>query len=192
MAKLYFHYSAMNAGKTTLLLQAAHNYIENNLNPLLLKPQIDNRDSVSTIKSRIGIEKPCILISESDNLFDLIDNQNKSKKIDCVLIDEAQFLSVAQVWELACVVDDLSIPVMTYGIRTDFQGKLFPGSGELMAISDVLREVRAVDENGKNASMILRLDENGEVVKTGPQIQIGGNESYKAVTRGKWRQMMDR
>jgi len=191
MAKLYFHYSAMNAGKSTSLLQVAHNYHERGMHAYLLKPAFDNRDGHGTIGSRIGLSKTCDTFEVTENLFEKISQHNSSKTTSCVLVDEAQFLSAEQVWQLACVADDLNIPVMTYGLRTDFQGKFFPGSERLMAIADVLREIRTIDETGKNATMVLRLDENGEVIKDGPQNLIGGNERYVSVSRKEWRRKME-
>ncbi len=192
MAKLHFHYSAMNSGKSALLLQAAHNYSERNLTPYLLKTELDDRDGVAVIGSRIGIQKPCETFTKDENLLEKIKARLAEGPIDCVLVDEAHFMTEAQVWQLAEVVDDLNIPVMAYGLRTDFQAKLFPGSAELMAIADVLREVRTIDETGKNATMNLRIDEQGNAVTEGPQKQIGGNESYKSVSRKEWRRRMGR
>lgn len=190
MAKLYFHYSSMNAGKTTQLLQVAHNYQERGLSVLLLKPELDNRDGDAVIASRIGIKKPCVLFDTDENLFDLI--KKNYSDVSCVLIDEAQFLTPEQVWQLSDVVDQLNIPVMTYGLRVDFQSKFFPGSGVLMAIADVLREIRTIDESGKNATMVVRLDHNGNAIKDGPQNVIGGNESYRTVTRKEWKRLVGR
>ncbi len=192
MAKLFFHYSSMNAGKTTQLLQVAHNYEERGLNTLLFKPDFDDRDGANVIASRIGISKPCQLFNENDNLYSVIEAFHNDQKLDCVLIDEAQFLTPEQVWQLSDVVDAMNIPVMTYGLRVDFQSKFFPGSAELMAIADVLRDIRTIDETGKNATMVVRLDENGDVLKDGPQTVIGGNETYRAVTRSEWKRLMGR
>ena len=190
MAKLYFHYSSMNAGKTTQLLQVAHNYQERNLSVLLLKPALDDREGSAVIASRIGIEKPCILFQPEDDLYRLIHNHIQNAPIHCVLIDEAQFVTPKQVWQLSDVVDILNVPVMTYGLRVDFQSKLFPGSAELMAISDVLREIRTVDESGVNATMVVRLDAAGNTLTEGPQNKIGGNESYRAVSRKEWKRLV--
>lgn len=192
MAKLFFHYSTMNAGKTTMLLQVAHNYIERGMNPYLLKPALDNREGANTISSRIGLSKDCELFTEDEDIYARIQSTHEENTIHCVLIDEAQFLSPEQVWQLAKVVDDLNIPVMTYGLRVDFRAQLFPGSSELMAIADELREIRTIDESGKKATMVLRLDENGTVLKEGPQNLIGGNETYKSVTRKRWKEVMSK
>ena len=192
MAKLHFHYSAMNSGKSALLLQAAHNYSERNLVPYLLKSDLDDRDGVAMIGSRIGIQKACDTFPKDENLLDRVKTRLEQGPVDCVLVDEANFLTAEQVWQLAQVVDDLNVPVMAYGIRTDFQGKLFPGSAELLAIADVLREVRTIDESGKNATMNMRIDGDGNAVTEGPQEHIGGNESYISVTRKEWRKRTGR
>lgn len=180
----------MNAGKSTLLLQVAHNYSERNMHPYLLKPAFDSRDGEGTIGTRIGLSKPCDTFTEDEDLYDKISNHHVQTPTHCVLVDEAQFLSHDQVWQLGRVADDLGIPVMTYGLRTDFQGKLFPGSQTLLAIADDLREIRTIDESGKKATMVLRLDEDGAVIKDGPQNLIGGNESYVSVSRKRWREAM--
>lgn len=180
----------MNSGKSALLLQAAHNYTERNLVPYLLKTAFDDRDGVAVIGSRIGIQKPCDTFSETENLLEKINRRLEQGPVHCVLVDEAHFMTAKQVWQLAEVVDDMNIPVMAYGLRTDFQAKLFPGSAELMAIADVLREVRTIDESGRNATMNLRIDAQGNALTEGPQQQIGGNESYKSVSRKEWRRRM--
>ena len=182
----------MNSGKSTMLLQAAHNYSERNLVPYLLKTELDNRDGVAVIGSRIGIQKACDTFNKHEDLLEKISGRLREGQIHCVLVDEAHFMTSEQVWQLAKVVDDLDIPVMAYGLRTDFQAKLFPGSAELMAIADVLREVRTIDESGKNATMNLRIDAKGNAVTEGPQEQIGGNESYTSVSRKEWRKRMRR
>ena len=187
MAKLYFHYSTMNAGKSTVLLQAAHNYIERGMVPYLLTAKLDNRSGLGWIKSRIGIGQKSEIFSYSDDLFKKLKNEINSKKIDCVFVDEAQFLTKAQVWQLARVVDDLSLPVMCFGLRVDFRGELFPGSATLLALSDEMREVRTICHCGKKANMVVRKDENGKVIKSGEQIQIGGNETYQSLCRKHWR-----
>ncbi|MEO0909186.1 MAG: thymidine kinase, partial [Pseudomonadota bacterium] len=170
----------------------AHNYSERDMVPYLLKTELDDRDGVAIIGSRIGIQKTCDTFDKSENLLDKIKTRLREGPVHCVLVDEAHFMTAEQVWQLAEVVDDLNIPVMAYGLRTDFQAKLFPGSAELLAIADVLREVRTIDESGKNATMNLRIDAEGNAVTEGPQQQIGGNESYKSVSRREWRKRMGR
>ena len=187
MAKLYFHYSTMNAGKSTVLLQAAHNYSERGMVPYLLTAKLDDRSGLGWIKSRIGIGQKSEIFSYSDDLFKKLKNEIISKKIDCVFVDEAQFLTKAQVWQLARVVDDLALPVMCFGLRVDFRGELFPGSATLLALSDEMREVRTICHCGKKANMVVRKDENGKVIKSGEQIQIGGNETYQSLCRKHWR-----
>lgn len=182
----------MNAGKTTQLLQVAHNYIERGMNPYLLKPSLDDREGTDAISSRIGVSKDCELFTEDEDLYIRVQSHNQEKTLHCILIDEAQFLSPDQVWQLARVVDELNIPVMAYGLRVDFRAQFFPGSAELMAIADELREIRTIDESGKKATMVLRLDEHGKPIKEGPQNLIGGNETYRAVTRTRWREAMNK
>ena len=179
MAKLYFYYSTMNAGKSTTLLQAAYNYKERGMEPLLITAKLDDRSGYSKIVSRIGIEKKAQQFDGNDDLFSMIKDKHKEKKLNCVLLDEAQFLSKKQVWELARVVDDLKIPVLCYGLRVDFQGNLFPGSLVLLSI-------KTICHCGKKATMVARLDEKGNVIIKGEQIQIGGNESYISLCRLHW------
>jgi len=188
MAKLYFHYSTMNAGKSTLLLQASHNYRERGMDTYLLTAQLDNRAGNGRIGSRIGIGADADTFSDSDDLFVKIADQLEAKLIACVFIDEAQFLTKQQVWELARAVDDLGVPIMCYGLRVDFQGELFPGSAALLALSDEMREARTICHCGKKATMVVRQDENGHVLKDGAQVQIGGNETYVSLCRRHWRQ----
>ena len=187
MAKLYFHYSTMNAGKSTVLLQAAYNYSERGMEPYLLTAKLDNRAGEGWIKSRIGIGKKSISFSKNENLFDKLKIQLENKNIDCVFVDEAQFLTKLQVWQLARVVDDLQLPVMCFGLRVDFRGELFPGSATLLALSDEMREVRTICHCGKKATMVVRQDSNGQAIKSGEQIQIGGNETYVSLCRRHWR-----
>ncbi len=192
MAKLYFSYSAMNAGKSTLLLQASHNYQERGMETLLLVSSIDNRTRQGEIASRIGLRQPAEVFSHDDNLFELISLRaskwkETGKPVACVFVDEAQWMQERQVWDLSRVADELGIPVMCYGLRTDFQGKLFPGSAALLAIADELREVRTICWCGKKATMVVRLDGNGVPVEEGDQIFVGGNESYVSLCRLHWR-----
>jgi thymidine kinase len=186
MAKLYFHYSTMNAGKSTVLLQAAHNYRERGMLPYMLTAQFDNRAGKGKIASRIGIGSPADTFSLDDDLFAKIKAQT-TNKIACVFIDEAQFLSKVQVWQLARAVDDLNVPVMCYGLRVDFKGDLFPGSATLLALADEMREVRTICHCGKRATMVVRQDDNGAVLTGGEQVQIGGNETYVSLCRRHWR-----
>lgn len=184
MAKLYFYYSAMNAGKTTTLLQSAYNYKERGMETILLTTHLDNRAEVGNIASRIGLEKKAWLYKESDDLLQrLSDAIDKKDNVRCILIDEAQFLTQKQVWELAAVVDKCHVPVLCYGLRTDYAGMLFPGSATLLAIADVLTEIKTICLCGKKASMNLRLDRDKQPVIHGQQIVIGGNESYEALCR---------
>ena len=183
MAKLYFYYSAMNAGKTTTLLQSSHNYVERGMNTLLLKPKIDDREGERIIRSRIGLEAESHEFEKNDNLFQELAGQHKDNQLHCVLVDEAQFLSRNQVKELGDVVDQLKIPVLCYGLRTDFLGELFEGSKCLLAWADELREIKTVCHCGRKAIMTVRLNEEGKPLKAGEQIQIGGNESYVSMCR---------
>jgi thymidine kinase len=187
MAKLYFHYSTMNAGKSTVLLQAAHNYRERGMEPYLLTAQFDNRAGEGKIASRIGIDTTADTFGEHDNLFLKIEAQTKAVDLACVFIDEAQFLSKDQVWQLARAVDDLHVPVMCYGLRVDFRGELFPGSATLLALADEMREIRTICHCGKRATMVVRQDKNKNVLTGGEQVQIGGNETYVSLCRRHWR-----
>jgi len=190
MAKLYFNYSAMNAGKSTTLLQAAHNYNERGMSVYLLTADLDTRAGKNTIGSRIGISAPSHTFKNSDNLFDRIENALDDTPLACVLVDEAQWLTKEQVWELSSVVDTLKIPVVTYGLRTDFQGNLFEGSGTLLAIADTIKEIKAVCHCGKKASLTLRLDSTGKAIFDGPQTQVGGNDTYESVCRRHWKEAL--
>lgn len=184
MAKLYFYYSAMNAGKSTNLLQSAHNYEERGMKTLLYTPIIDNRYAVGLIRSRIGIERKCTIFDSSYNFHTHIKELvAKDNKIKCILIDEAQFLTKKQVLELSDVVDSLGIPVLTYGIRTDFQGELFTGSEALLAIADELVEVKTICRCGRKAAMNMRINPDGSAVINGNKIAIGGNELYISMCR---------
>ena len=183
MAKLYFNYSSMNAGKSTMLLQANHNYIERGMKPRIYTSDLDNRFGEGEIVSRIGLKaKSNIFTSKTDIYKDVLNIHNNSI-VDCVLIDEAQFLTQNQVIQLGKVVDELDIPVLAFGIRTDFQGNLFEGSKYLLAWADNLKEIKTVCHCGRKATMVLRLDAKGEVVSDGTQIEIGGEEKYVSVCR---------
>jgi len=188
MAKLYFQYSTMNAGKSTLLLQASHNYQERGMETYLITARFDKRAGDGKIGSRIGISSDGDTFDNQENMFQKIESRLKKGPCSCVFIDEAQFLTEEQVWQLARAVDDLSVPVMCYGLRVDFQGKLFPGSAALLAIADEMREIRTICYCGKKATMVIRQDENGNVIKDGVQIQIGGNETYISLCRRHWRE----
>ena len=191
MAKLYFQYSTMNAGKSTVLLQASHNYQERGMETYLLTAQLDNRTGEGKIGSRIGISKKADTFSVGDNLFKKIKKRLSLGEIACVLIDEAQFLDEEQVWQLARAVDDLNIPVMCYGLRVDFMGKLFSGSAALLALSDEMREIRTICFCGKKATMVVRRDEKGNTLTDGAQVQIGGNETYVSLCRRHWREAVN-
>jgi thymidine kinase len=187
MAKLYFHYSTMNAGKSTLLLQASYNYRERGMNTYLLTYAFDTRAGEATIGSRIGISAPADTFREDEDLLEKIGERLAEGPVACVFVDEAQFLTEAQVWQLARAVDDLGVPVMCYGLRVDFMGKLFPGSAALLALADEMREARTICHCGKKATMVVRKDAAGRVLTQGDQIAIGGNESYESLCRRHWR-----
>ena len=183
MAKLYFNYSSMNAGKSTMLLQANHNYIERGMNPRIYTSDLDNRFGKGEIVSRIGLKAKSNIFSSKTDIYKDVLNFRKNSIVDCVLIDEAQFLTQNQVSQLGKVVDELDIPVLTFGIRTDFQGNLFEGSKYLLAWADNLKEIKTVCHCGRKATMVLRLNAKGEVVSDGTQIEIGGEEKYVSVCR---------
>lgn len=189
MAKLYFYYSAMNAGKTTHLLQSSYNYRERGMSTLILSPAFDNRYGVGKVASRIGIESPSIIFSEKENIFNLAKKLLDDREIHCVLVDEAQFLSKDQVYQLTEIVDQLNIPVLAYGLRTDFQGELFTGSQYLLAWADHLKELKTICHSGKKATMVVRVDENGRAVKSGKQVEIGGNDRYISVSRAEYKRI---
>ena len=190
MAKLYFHYSTMNAGKSTVLLQASHNYIERGMETYLITADLDDRAGQAVIASRIGIEARADTFTKNTNLFQLIHERLNAGPCACVFLDEAQFLSEDQVWQLARAVDDLGVPVMCFGLRVDFQGKLFPGSATLLALADEMREVRTICHCGKKATMVVRRDADGKTLTTGDQVQVGGNETYVSLCRRHWREDM--
>ncbi|KPQ07144.1 MAG: thimidine kinase Tdk [Rhodobacteraceae bacterium HLUCCA12] len=188
MAKLYFHYSTMNAGKSTILLQAAHNYRERGMEPFLLTARLDDRAGPGRIASRIGIGSAADTFGPEDDLFALIETRLATGPCACVFLDEAQFLSDEQVWQLARAVDDLGVPVMCYGLRVDFRGRLFPGSAALLALADEMREVRTICHCGRKATMVVRMGPDGTPVRDGAQVQIGGNETYVSLCRRHWRE----
>lgn len=188
MAKLYFHYSTMNAGKSTALLQAAHNYREGGMQPYLITARFDTRAGDGRISSRIGIGEAADTFAPGEDLFAKITDRLSQGAVACVFIDEAQFLSRDQVWQLARAVDDLGVPVMCYGLRVDFRGELFPGSAALLAWSDEMREVRTICPCGRKATMVVRKGPDGQPLKDGAQVQIGGNETYVSLCRRHWRE----
>ena len=183
MAKLYFNYSSMNAGKSTILLQANHNYKERGMNTVIYTSSVDDRYGKKEIVSRIGLRAESNIFTDSTNIYKEVISFDEEDKVDCVLIDEAQFLNKDQVAQLGQIVDDLDVPVLTFGIRTDFKGNLFEGSKYLLAWADNLKEIKTVCHCGRKASMVLRLDENGNVIEKGEQIEIGGNEKYVSICR---------
>ena len=190
MAKLYFSYSAMNAGKSTILLQASHNYQERGMKTMLLTAELDGRHGKGRIGSRIGLSADAFVFSNTTDMVALVSDHRKQTAIDCFLVDEAQFLTNDQVWQLAEIVDELNIPVMCYGLRTDFQGNMFPGSARLLAIADNLREIRTICHCGRKATMVIRQDAAGTVIRDGAQVEIGGNEKYISLCRSHWRAAM--
>ncbi|MEM8657732.1 MAG: thymidine kinase [Pseudomonadota bacterium] len=191
MAKLYFNYSTMNAGKSTILLQASYNYNERGMETYLLTADFDARSGEGQIASRIGIAAKADTFDQTTDLFEKIEGRLRQGSVACVLLDEAQWLTEDQVWQLARAVDDLGVPVMAYGLRVDFQGKLFPGSATLLAIADEMREVRTICHCGRKATMVVRMGEDGKPLTSGPQIQVGGNETYVSLCRRHWREAMD-
>lgn len=190
MAKLYFYYSAMNAGKTTTLLQSAHNYHERGMRTLILTPHLDDRAGSGMVASRIGLSARARPFAGDDNLLAAVDADiAEHGKLHCVLVDEAQFLSREQVWQLSDVVDWRGIPVLAYGLRTDFRGELFEGSTHLLAWADHLEEIKTICASGKKATMVVRTDAEGNVVTAGPQVEIGGNDRYVSVSRAEFKRM---
>lgn len=183
MAKLYFYYSAMNAGKSTILLQSSYNYRERGMSTLILQPEIDNRFGKGKVASRIGISADAQTFTTADNLLSFVRSRSESQPVDCILVDEAQFLTKAQVRQLSDVCDELGTPVLAYGLRTDFQGNLFEGSQHLLAWADTLTEIKTICHCGRKATMVLRIDSEGRAIKDGNQVQIGGNDRYLSVCR---------
>lgn len=188
MAKLYFHYSTMNAGKSTLLLQASYNYRERGMATYLMTARLDHRAGAGRIASRIGIGEDADTFDATTDLFTAIRDRLERGEVACIFLDEAQFLSPAQVWQLARAVDDLGVPVMCYGLRVDFRGELFPGSAALLALADEMREVRTICHCGKKATMVVRRGPDGRALRDGAQVQIGGNETYVSLCRRHWRE----
>jgi thymidine kinase len=189
MAKLYFHYSTMNAGKSTALLQANYNYHERGMNTLVLVASLENRTGkTGIISSRIGIQTPAHTFTHDENLYTKVVRLNTLSLTACIFIDEAQWLTEAQVWQLTQVVDQEKIPVMTYGLRVDFKGELFTGSKALLALADELRELRTICYCGKKATMVIRKDAEGKALTHGPQILVGGNDAYESLCRIHWKE----
>lgn len=183
MAKLYFYYSSMNAGKSTALLQSSYNYRERGMNTLILAPRLDDRYGSGKVTSRIGLESSATTFSSDEDLYELITAKSAQEALNCVLVDEAQFLTKEQVFQLGEVTDALEIPVLAYGIRTDFQGEPFQGSKYLLAWADNLKELKAICFCGSKATMVIRLDEDGNAITQGSQVEIGGNDRYVSMCR---------
>ncbi|WP_419205423.1 thymidine kinase [Photobacterium leiognathi] len=192
MAQMYFYYSAMNAGKSTTLLQSSFNYRERGMTPLIFTAAIDNRYGVGKVTSRIGLEEEAELFKLEDDLFERVKALSNKGKIDCVLIDECQFLSKAQVYQLTEVVDKLDIPVLCYGLRTDFLGELFEGSRYLLSWADKLVELKTICHCGRKANMVIRQDETGRAIADGDQVEIGGNDRYVSVCRLHYKEALGR
>jgi thymidine kinase len=190
MAKLFFYYSAMNAGKTTTLLQSAHNYHERGMRTRILTPRLDDRAGVGVVASRIGLQSHAHAFGRDEDLHALIERDlAEHGPLHCVLCDEAQFLTRAQVWQLSDVVDRLGIPVLAYGLRTDFRGELFEGSRYLLAWADTLTEIKTICHTGSKATMVVRVDEQGRAVTDGAQVEIGGNDRYVSVSRREFKKI---
>ena len=190
MAKLYFYYSAMNAGKTTTLLQSAHNYRERGMRTLILTPRLDHRAGSGVVASRIGLKAEGVAFERDDDLQALVERDIAANgRLYCVLVDEAQFLTRAQAWQLGEVVDALRVPVLCYGLRTDFRGELFEGSQYLLAWADEISEIKTICHSGSKATMTVRVDEQGFAVSEGPQVEIGGNERYLSVSRAEFKKI---
>jgi thymidine kinase len=192
MAKLYFYYSAMNAGKSTVLLQSSYNYRERGMNTLILAPEIDNRYKAGKVYSRIGLDADALTFNTSDNLFTKTQQLHEANRLHSVFVDEAQFLTKSQVRQLSDICDSLDIPVLAYGLRTDFQGNLFEGSQMLLAWADAICEIKTICHCGRKATMVLRIDAEGRAIKDGRQVQIGGNERYLSVCRRHFKEGLSR
>jgi len=183
MAKLYFYYSSMNAGKSTSLLQSSYNYRERGMNTIILSPEMDDRYGEGKVTSRIGLQADSTDFKETDDLLDLVTRMNAEQVIHCVLVDEAQFLTRQQVYELGEIADGMDIPVLAYGLRTDFLGEPFEGSKYLLSWADNLKEIKAICHCGAKATMVIRLDEQGNAIHEGSQVEIGGNDRYVSMCR---------
>lgn len=190
MAKLYFYYSSMNAGKTTNLLQSAYNYFERGMRTLILTPALDNRYGEGVVASRIGLRSQAQrFTAKTDLLAQVRADIAAHGDLHCVFVDEAQFLNKGQVWQLTDVVDELHIPVLAYGLRTDFRGELFEGSTYLLAWADNLEEIKTICHTGRKATMVVRVDDEGRAITEGPQVEIGGNERYVSVSRAEFKKI---
>jgi thymidine kinase len=191
MAKLYFYYSAMNAGKTTTLLQSAHNYQERGMRVLILTPALDDRAGRGVVASRIGLSSQAVAFGRDDDLEACVQRDIAAHgRLNCLLVDEAQFLTRPQVWQLTEIVDRFGVPVLCYGLRTDFRGELFEGSQYLLAWADELAEIKTICHTGSKATMTVRVDEAGRAVHDGPQVEIGGNDRYVSVSRAQFKKVM--
>lgn len=191
MAKLYFYYSAMNAGKTTVLLQSAHNYRERGMNPLLFTPRLDDRYRVGQIRSRIGLAADAVIFDADTDLLERTRAALETHSVHCVLVDEAQFLTRDQVYQLTEVVDRHDIPVLCFGLRTDFRGELFEGSAQLLAWADELQELKTICHTGRKATMVVRVDADGYALRDGDQVEIGGNDRYVSVSRAEFKNVFE-
>ncbi len=190
MAKLYFYYSAMNAGKTTTLLQSAHNYRERGMRTLILTPRLDDRAGSGKVASRIGLVADGVPFGREDDMQALVERDIAAHgRLHCALVDEAQFLTRAQAWQLGEVVDALRVPVLCYGLRTDFRGELFEGSQYLLAWADEISEIKTICHSGSKATMTVRVDAQGFAVSEGPQVEIGGNDRYVSVSRAEFKRI---
>lgn len=184
MAKLYFYYSAMNAGKSTTLLQSDYNYRERGMETLLFTPELDNRQQKGLISSRIGLQANAITFDAHTNLYGMVEAiQQERPALKCVFVDEAQFLNKLQVQQLAAIVDQLNLPVLTYGLRSDFQGEPFEGSLYLLILAEEISEIKTICHCGRKATMNMRIDDKGNKVSDGAQVEIGGNDRYIATCR---------
>ena len=192
MAQMYFYYSAMNAGKSTTLLQSSFNYRERGMTPVIFTAAIDDRYGKGKVSSRIGLQEEAELFNASDDLYAHMQDMNSAKKVDCVLIDECQFLTKEQVYQLTEVVDKLHIPVLCYGLRSDFRGELFEGSRYLLAWADKLVELKTICHCGRKANMVIRQDASGKAIADGDQVEIGGNDRYVSVCRKHYKEALER
>lgn len=191
MAKLYFYYASMNAGKSTTLLQSSFNYQERGMETMLFTAAIDNRYRAGKITSRIGLEADATCFDTATDIRACVEAEHARRSLSCILVDEAQFLTRAQVFQLADICDRMNIPVLAYGLRTDFQAVLFEGSAALLGLADTLVELKAICECGRKATMNLRVDGTGRAIREGEQTEIGGNDRYVALCRKHYRERVD-